>query len=254
MEVESEMSGLKPTDRRVLTVLSEGRASPLLIREETDLEKGLTNTILVRLSRKGYTNQVVRGLYEITDEGKEALSSETSPMFSPPLKNSDTKEFPKRANETEQTGYMKWILLGVKGSDFAFYFDRAERTVHQVRNEGGELIEEGVWKIEDRVGGGSPSKRVLTYIETEQRNQTWNRWSECALALKFANRMKTIAPTLLSHRECLVYSMVKIFDISGTTALSFTGETSMSPESEVKQIERKLEEGESLIEFLEEFK
>ena len=60
-------------DQKVLEVLLEGRANPLLIREETGLEKGEVNTVLVRLSRAGYVEQVTRGLYEITDKGRKEI-------------------------------------------------------------------------------------------------------------------------------------------------------------------------------------
>lgn len=64
---------LNDRDRDVLAVLSEGRANPKLVRDETDLDKGDVNTVLVRLGRSGYVRQVTRGLYEITDDGRVAL-------------------------------------------------------------------------------------------------------------------------------------------------------------------------------------
>ncbi len=63
------MVELDDRDRSVLSILSEGRANPYLIRERTDLDKGEVNTVLVRLGRAGYVRQVTRGLYEITDAG-----------------------------------------------------------------------------------------------------------------------------------------------------------------------------------------
>jgi len=65
-------------DREVLTVLAEGRANPKYIRDETGIEKGELNTILVRLGRSGLTRQVTRGLYEITDDGRSEIGAETA--------------------------------------------------------------------------------------------------------------------------------------------------------------------------------
>lgn len=63
-------------DREVLKILAEGRVNPLLVREETGLEKGDVNTVLVRLSRAGYVEQVTRGLYEITEKGRNELEGD----------------------------------------------------------------------------------------------------------------------------------------------------------------------------------
>jgi DNA-binding PadR family transcriptional regulator len=60
-------------DHEVLRVLAGGRANPYLIREETGLDKGDTNTVLNRLGRSGYIEQVTRGLYKLTDEGREEV-------------------------------------------------------------------------------------------------------------------------------------------------------------------------------------
>lgn len=68
------MVELDDRDRAVLEVMADGRANPYLIREETELDKGDVNTVLVRLARLGYVEQVTRGLYEITEEGREAVS------------------------------------------------------------------------------------------------------------------------------------------------------------------------------------
>lgn len=67
---------LHDRDRDVLHVLADGRANPYLIREETGLNKGDVNTVLNRLGRAGYLRQVTRGLYEITDDGREEIQSE----------------------------------------------------------------------------------------------------------------------------------------------------------------------------------
>jgi len=68
------MVDLQDRDRAVLRVLSEGRANPMLIREETALDKGEVNTVLVKLTRDGLARRKVQGLYEITDDGREEVS------------------------------------------------------------------------------------------------------------------------------------------------------------------------------------
>ncbi len=67
---------LDDRDREVLEVLSAGRANPYLIREETGLDKGATNTVLNRLGRNGYVEQVTRGLYELTEKGREEVDDD----------------------------------------------------------------------------------------------------------------------------------------------------------------------------------
>jgi DNA-binding PadR family transcriptional regulator len=67
------MVTLDERDCDVLAVLEDGRANPYLIREETGLGKGDVNTVLNRLGRSGYVRQVTTGLYEMTDEGRQAL-------------------------------------------------------------------------------------------------------------------------------------------------------------------------------------
>ncbi|MCU4754280.1 winged helix-turn-helix domain-containing protein [Halobacteria archaeon AArc-curdl1] len=71
------MVELDDRDLSVLAVMVDGRANPYLIREETGLDKGDVNTVLVRLARAGYVEQVTRGLYEITDKGQDALETES---------------------------------------------------------------------------------------------------------------------------------------------------------------------------------
>jgi len=70
-----DMVELDDRDQAVLDVMVDGRANPYLIREETGLDKGDVNTVLVRLARLGYVEQVTRGLYEITDKGRTAVNS-----------------------------------------------------------------------------------------------------------------------------------------------------------------------------------
>jgi len=73
-----DMVELDDRDRSVLDVMIDGRANPYLIREETGLDKGDVNTVLVRLARLGYVEQVTRGLYEITDKGRTAVNKADS--------------------------------------------------------------------------------------------------------------------------------------------------------------------------------
>ena len=70
------MDELSDEDREVLSVLAAGRANPYRIREETGLDKGDTNTALVRLGRAGYAEQVTRGLYRITSKGLEEIGAD----------------------------------------------------------------------------------------------------------------------------------------------------------------------------------
>jgi predicted transcriptional regulator len=69
---------VQPNDREqeVLAVLAVRAANPYHIREETGLDKGAVNTALNKLARYGYVQQVTRGLYEITDEGREVVSGD----------------------------------------------------------------------------------------------------------------------------------------------------------------------------------
>jgi DNA-binding IclR family transcriptional regulator len=60
-------------EQSVLAVLADGRANPYLIREETGLSKGDVNTVLNRLGRNGYVEQITRGLYEITAKGESEV-------------------------------------------------------------------------------------------------------------------------------------------------------------------------------------
>lgn len=75
MDKIRELMDMDNRDIEVLEVLTEGRANPFLIRERTDMGKGEVNTILNRLGRHGYLKQVTRGLYEITDDGREMLDN-----------------------------------------------------------------------------------------------------------------------------------------------------------------------------------
>ena len=60
----------EPTDQdeQVLSVLGDGRANPLLLREETGLEKQRVNDSLQRLTSAGWVQKVTRGLYELVED------------------------------------------------------------------------------------------------------------------------------------------------------------------------------------------
>lgn len=62
-----------PTDRdeQIIHVLKDGRANPLLLREETGLEKQRVNESLQRLTSAGWVRKVTRGLYELVDDPRE---------------------------------------------------------------------------------------------------------------------------------------------------------------------------------------
>ena len=72
------MVELDGRDRDVLEVLTDGRANPYLIREETGYGKGEINTVLNRLARAGYVEQVTRGLYEMTASGERRVRDEVN--------------------------------------------------------------------------------------------------------------------------------------------------------------------------------
>jgi DNA-binding PadR family transcriptional regulator len=69
-----DMAELDDRDHEVLAVLVEGRVNPYYLREQTTLEKGDVTTVLNRLGRGGYIVQVTRGLYEITDKGRDEVA------------------------------------------------------------------------------------------------------------------------------------------------------------------------------------
>jgi len=108
------MVDLDGRDCDVLRTLADGRANPKLIREETSLDKGDTNTVLVRLGRLGYVRQVERGLYELTAEGYQELGTM-------PPSAIDTGELQHALNELE---------VALERGDR----DRAERALGRARD------------------------------------------------------------------------------------------------------------------------
>lgn len=69
-----DMADLNDRDKAVLAVLAEGRANPMFIRDKMDMDKGEVNSVLVKLTRDGLAKRVARGLYEITDDGRNVLN------------------------------------------------------------------------------------------------------------------------------------------------------------------------------------
>jgi len=69
-ETPSVNEDYEPTayDQKVLDVLKDGRANPLLIREETGLSKQRVNDALDRLHSAGWVTKVTRGLYELAGD------------------------------------------------------------------------------------------------------------------------------------------------------------------------------------------
>lgn len=71
----TDMVDLNDRDKAVLSVLAEGRANPMYLRAETDLDKADVNTVLVKLTRDGLVKRLVQGLYEITNDGLEIIEN-----------------------------------------------------------------------------------------------------------------------------------------------------------------------------------
>jgi hypothetical protein len=64
-------------EQQVLDVLrSEGRANPMLIRDETDLRKEYVSRALTGLKKAGVVEQVTRGLYDHVPENDDEFSHE----------------------------------------------------------------------------------------------------------------------------------------------------------------------------------
>lgn len=58
-------------DEKVLEVLRDGRANPMLIREKTDLSKQRVYDALQRLVSAGWVRKVTRGLYELAEDPRD---------------------------------------------------------------------------------------------------------------------------------------------------------------------------------------
>jgi hypothetical protein len=69
-----EMDILGRQENTVLRVLADGRANPLLIEKTTALDKGDVSTALDRLTKVNQIEQVVRGLYRITEKGEQEVN------------------------------------------------------------------------------------------------------------------------------------------------------------------------------------
>jgi DeoR/GlpR family transcriptional regulator of sugar metabolism len=81
------------TAEQILTVLSDGRANPLHLREQTGARKQQINKTLNRLQAQGKVEKVTRGLYELADDEE----------FSPPHATLDTESDDADAGELFRT-------------------------------------------------------------------------------------------------------------------------------------------------------
>lgn len=254
---ETEMATLDERDYEVLNAMRAGRANPLLVRKRTDLDKGDVNTVLVRLGRSGYVEQITRGLYEITDKGRNELrdrrSKQKSWIFHNELTEADLETFPQQAGELDQESeYYTRLLLGVTDDERAFYLDKVEQEIIEITTDDGGLAE-----IESRpVGellGDSFADRMMKYILAQKEQRGWDRWSQYALALSFAESMKSIGPNFLTNEERIGYSFRIVFDLSMHEVMAFVGSESESKDEFSNTALKKMKESRKLREWLDDF-
>lgn len=62
---------LNDADEQILDQLSEGRATPALISEQTDLGRSYVSRRLIRLAEHDCATELVRGLYELQNDPRE---------------------------------------------------------------------------------------------------------------------------------------------------------------------------------------
>jgi DNA-binding IclR family transcriptional regulator len=62
---------LSPTDRAILEMLREGRATPAYIATETDYSRQHVRNRLQRLTEHGYVTRLHKGLYELADDPEQ---------------------------------------------------------------------------------------------------------------------------------------------------------------------------------------
>jgi len=60
----------------ILDELSNGRATPTYIREQTGIKRHRVNSCLSDMISTGWVEKISRGLYEITDDGREEVSGD----------------------------------------------------------------------------------------------------------------------------------------------------------------------------------
>lgn len=63
---------LNPTDRAILEVLREGRATPHYLASRTDYTRGNVTSRLRRLVEHGYVEKVHKGLYELEEDPRDS--------------------------------------------------------------------------------------------------------------------------------------------------------------------------------------
>jgi len=63
---------LNDADEQILDVLREGRATPALVSDVADLGRSYVSQRLIRLEEHGNVDELVRGLYELQHDPREA--------------------------------------------------------------------------------------------------------------------------------------------------------------------------------------
>jgi DNA-binding MarR family transcriptional regulator len=249
------MASLDDRDYEVLRVMQEGRVNPRLVRDRTDLDKGDINTVLVRLGRSGYVEQITRGLYEITDKGRSKLRDRRAErehwIFHDEVTKADLESFPERTGELDQEAeYYAWLLMGVTDDNRAFYFDKVEQEIVEATSEDGELVEIESRPIEEMAHGESFADQIMNYMLQDHQHE-WDRWSRRALALSFAETMKTIAPHFLTNEERIGYSFRVAFNLSMPDVMAFLGLGTATTDDFSRAALEKLEESRELREWLD---
>lgn len=64
---------LNEADEQILAILSEGRATPKYLTEQTEWSRPYISDRLTRLREHGLIVRVSTGLYELSDRGEERL-------------------------------------------------------------------------------------------------------------------------------------------------------------------------------------
>ena len=67
---------LNEADERVLAELREGRVTPSLISERTDLGRSYISQRLIRLEEHGHVDELARGLYELVNDPQEDMDTD----------------------------------------------------------------------------------------------------------------------------------------------------------------------------------
>lgn len=255
---EPEMATLNERDYEVLRTMREGRVNPLLVRERTALDKGDVNTVLVRLGRSGYIEQITRGLYEITDKGRAELRAvrqkRESWIFHDEVTESDLESFPEQAGKLDQENeYYAWLLLGVTDDGRAYYFDKVEEEIVEVVSDDDELVEVESLALEEVTYGESFPDRVMNYMLVQKDQREWDRWSRYSLALSFAHEMGGVARNFLTNEERIGYSFRVVFDLDFFAVMAFLGLGSATTDEFSRAALDKMENSQELREWIDDF-